>query len=98
VNLARSASEATRTFAHLARVSERFLGFAPRSLGHLPSDPEAIVSIRRQQSVLELAPRAPISLAIDGLAARLVAAPPVEREREGRGSIFSSSVLLEARP
>jgi flagellar biosynthesis protein FlhG len=96
VNLARSASEATRTFAHLARVSERFLGFAPRSLGYLPSDTEAMVAIRRQQSVLELAPRAPVSVAIDGLASRLIAGAPAARAPGG--SIFSSSALLEARP
>lgn len=96
VNLARSSGEAARTFAHLARVTERFLGFAPRSLGHLPSDPEAAASVRRQQAVLELAPRAPVSLALDALASRLLAGAPAARE-SGR-SIFSSSVLLEARP
>lgn len=96
VNLTRSASEATRTFAHLARVTERFLGFAPRSLGSLPSDAEAAASVRRQRSVLELAPRAPVSVALDALAARLVAGTTAARDT-GR-SIFSSAALLEARP
>ena len=96
VNLARSADEAKRTFGHLARVTERFLGFSPRSLGHLPSDPEAAASVRRQQAVLDLAPRAPVSLALDALASRLVAGAPAERDADR--SIFSSSVLLEARP
>lgn len=96
VNLARTADEAARTFAHLARVSERFLGFTPRSLGHLPSDAEAAASVRRQQSVLDLAPRAPVSRALDALAARLIAGVPAERD-SGR-SLFSTSVLLEARP
>lgn len=96
VNLARSAGEAARTFAHLARVTERFLGFAPRSLGHLPSDGEASASIRRQQSVLELAPRAPVSLALDALASRLIAGSPARHE--SARSIVPGASLLEARP
>jgi flagellar biosynthesis protein FlhG len=71
VNMARSRGDAARTFAHLSRVTERFLGLVPRSLGHLPYDPELAESVRRQQAVLELAPRAPVSLALDALAEQL---------------------------
>jgi len=68
VNQARSRDDAARTFAHLSRVTERFLGLVPRHLGYLPHDPELAESVRRQQAVLELAPRAPVSLALEALA------------------------------
>ncbi|MBM4245003.1 MAG: MinD/ParA family protein [Deltaproteobacteria bacterium] len=97
VNLARSAAEGARTFVNLARVTQHFLGFAPRSLGHLPADPEAAASIRRQRAVLEYAPRAPVSLALDALAARLVA-PGTAAAHARAHPLPASSALLEARP
>jgi len=75
VNMARSRGDAARTFAHLSRVTERFLGLTPRSRGFLPYDPEVAEAIRRQRAVLELAPRAPISLALDALAGALATDP-----------------------
>jgi flagellar biosynthesis protein FlhG len=84
VNMARSRGEAARTFSHLSRVSERFLGFAPRDRGALPLDHEVPAAIRRQQAVLELAPRAPISLAFAALAARLDGAPPAVQRPDSK--------------
>ena len=97
VNMARSRGDAARTFAHLARVTERFLGFAPRSLGHLPYDPEIPEAIRRQRAVLELAPRAPVSLALDALAARFDVAAPDPRLAADAG-FFRKPAALETRP
>jgi flagellar biosynthesis protein FlhG len=94
VNQARSAGEAERTFAHLARVTERFLGFTPRALGHLPLDAEAGAAVRRQQSVLELAPGAPVSRALEALAAELCARTP----RHHQSPTPVRPTLLEARP
>jgi flagellar biosynthesis protein FlhG len=75
VNMARSRDDAARTFAHLSRVTERFLGLTPRYRGFLPYDPEVAEAIRRQRAVLELAPRAPMSRALDALAGALVTQP-----------------------
>lgn len=94
VNQARSRAEAARTFAHLARVTERFLGFTPRSLGHLPHDGEVVAAIRRQQPVLDLAPRTPVSLALEALAARLIAPNPAPHGADPD----RTTRLLEARP
>lgn len=76
VNMARSRGDAARTFAHLSRVAERFLGVTPRYCGYLPHDYELPAAIRRQQAVLERAPRAPISLALDALAVQIAATLP----------------------
>ncbi len=72
VNQARSEPEAARSYAQLRAVSERFLALAPRLCGVLPYDPEVREAIRRQQPLFALAPRAPMSLALDALSKALV--------------------------
>lgn len=91
VNQARSAADAARTRAHLSRVTERFLGLVPRFLGHLPYDPELAESVRRQQAVVDFAPRAPVSLALQELAVRLG-----ERLETGTGAQHPGGLLRRA--
>lgn len=79
MNMVRNRADALRAFEHLARVTTRFLGFTPDYRGCLPWDPTVPEAIRRQQPLLSVAPRAPISLAIDDVAARLRAEPSTQR-------------------
>ena len=75
VNMARGEFEARRTFTHLSRVAERFLHVSLRWAGWVPFDAEVPEAVRRQRAVVELAPRAPVSLAFEALAQRLVDEP-----------------------
>jgi flagellar biosynthesis protein FlhG len=75
VNMARGEFEARRTFTHLSRVAERFLHVSLRWVGWVPFDAEVPEAVRRQRAVVELAPRAPVSRAIEALAERVVAGP-----------------------
>ncbi len=75
VNMARGEFEARRTFTHLSRVAERFLHVSLRWAGWVPFDAEVPEAVRRQRAVVELAPRAPVSLAFEALAERLVNEP-----------------------
>jgi flagellar biosynthesis protein FlhG len=71
INMARSRRDARATHDLLSRVCGHFLDLTPRDRGFLPWDPELPEAVRRQRSVLDLAPRAAVSLAIQGLAAEL---------------------------
>jgi flagellar biosynthesis protein FlhG len=83
VNMARDESDARRTFAHLARVAERFLQVRLRYDGFIPFDSEVSEAVRRQQTVLDLAPSAPASRAFDALAQRVMATPGATRPKGG---------------
>jgi flagellar biosynthesis protein FlhG len=95
VNMARSETEALRTFSHLSQVAARFLHVALGYAGWVPHDPEVAEAVRRQQTVLELAPSAPASRAFESLAAHVVNAPA--RRPKGGLQFFFRSLLGEAR-
>jgi flagellar biosynthesis protein FlhG len=88
VNMTRNEAEARRAFQHLSRVAERFLGVALRYEGQVPFDQELPEAVRRQSTVLELAPSAPASRAFDFLAERLVNAPTPLRAKGGLQFFF----------
>lgn len=88
VNMTRSETEGRRAFAQLARVAERFLGVSLRYEGSVPFDGELREAVRRQQAVLELAPRTPASRAFEDLAGRLVARAPSIRPKGGLQFFF----------
>lgn len=97
VNMAQTTEEADRTFAHLSRVASRFLDVSLRYLGHVPYDRELPEAVRRQQAVLELAPRCPASRAFDALADRVLAAPP-EVGAKGGLQFFFRRLIEGGRP
>ncbi len=68
VNMARSEAEARRTFAHLARVAERFLHLALEYRGFVPHDAEVAAAVRRQRAIVEFAPGGPVARAFGALA------------------------------
>jgi flagellar biosynthesis protein FlhG len=83
VNMAKSETEAKRTFAHLARVAERFLHVSLDDHGFVPYDDELPEAVRRQQAVLELAPSSPASRAFEALADRFLRSSAVEKPNGG---------------
>ncbi|MDG2307735.1 MAG: flagellar motor switch protein FliN [Candidatus Binatia bacterium] len=88
VNMARNDSEADRTFAHLSRVAARFLDVSLRYDGFIPYDAELPEAVRRQQAVIELAPRAQVSRAFDYLADRVLSLPTKPRPKGGLQFFF----------
>jgi flagellar biosynthesis protein FlhG len=88
VNMARSEAEARRAFQHLARVADRFLNVNLRYEGQVPWDHELPEAVRRQSTVLDLAPSAPASRAFDFLAERLAKAPTPIRAKGGLQFFF----------
>ncbi len=97
VNMTRSETEGRRAFAQLARVAERFLGVSLRYEGSIPFDGELREAVRRQQAVLELAPRTPASRAFEDLAGRLASRGPRVRAKGGL-QFFFRRLLEEDRP
>jgi flagellar biosynthesis protein FlhG len=83
VNMARSESEAKRTFAHLARVAERFLHVSLAYSGFVPYDDELPQAVRRQRTLIDLAPAAPASRAFNILAERILADPVLDQPSGG---------------
>lgn len=75
VNGVRSAAEAHRTHARLAKLAQRFLSWSPRLVGHLPADPHLADAVARQRAVVEAFPNAPISRALVRLGDALLRAP-----------------------
>ena len=73
VNMARNEWEARKTFTQLTRVTERFLSIGLTYAGFVPHDAEVAEAVRRQQSVLELAPGSPAAGAFMKLAKRVAA-------------------------
>jgi flagellar biosynthesis protein FlhG len=88
VNMARSEFEARKTFTQLTRVAERFLQVNLRWAGYVPYDSEVPEAVRRQQAVIELAPAAPATRALGGLAERLCAAPAPAKAKGGLQFFF----------
>lgn len=76
VNMARNDWEARKTFTQLTRVAERFLQVRLSYAGFVPYDPEVAEAVRRQQSVIELAPGAPAAQAFAALAGAVATRPP----------------------
>jgi flagellar biosynthesis protein FlhG len=75
VNMARGAADATATFGRLARAAERFLHVGLEYQGYVPYDDAVGRAVRAQQPVVLGAPGTPASLAIAGLADRLLRRP-----------------------
>lgn len=73
VNMARNDWEARKTFTQLTRVTERFLNVGLTYAGFVPHDAEVTEAVRRQQSVLDLAPGSAAASAFTTLAARMAA-------------------------
>ncbi len=97
VNMSRNDTEADRTFAHLSRVAARFLDVSLRYDGFIPYDSELPEAVRRQQAVIELAPRAPVSRAFDALADRVLSLPTEPRPKGGL-QFFFRRLLEGAQP
>jgi len=97
VNMARGELEARRTFAHLSRVAERFLHVSLRWIGWVPFDAEVPEAVRRQRAVVELAPRAPVSVAFNALAERIVAGPDALAPKGGLQFFFRRLLAVEER-
>ena len=91
VNMARGEAEARRTFNHLSRVAAHFLHVGLQLTGWVPHDPEVGEAVRRQRTVLELAPSAPASRAFEALAAEVASAP--RRGPKGGLQFFFRSLL-----
>jgi flagellar biosynthesis protein FlhG len=88
VNGVRSEAEAQRTHARLAKLAQRFLGWSPPLLGHLPADRRLVESVARQKAVVEAFPNAPVSRELVRLAEALLRAP--------RDRISESDAVVEA--
>jgi flagellar biosynthesis protein FlhG len=97
VNMARNEAEARRAFQHLSRVAQRFLNVTLRYEGQVPFDQDLREAVRRQSTVLDLAPSSPASRAFDFLAERLVNAPTPLRAKGGL-QFFFRRLLEEDRP
>jgi flagellar biosynthesis protein FlhG len=88
VNMARNEWEARKTFTQLLRVAERFLQVRLRWIGWVPHDPEVAEAVRRQQSVLELAPGAPATHAFHALAERIATSEETPAAKGGLQFFF----------
>jgi flagellar biosynthesis protein FlhG len=67
-NMVDSPAQGRALFDKLARVCDRFLGFTPSYLGHVPHDEYVRQAIRRQTTVVEAFPSAPSARAFQRLA------------------------------
>ena len=97
VNMAKTESEAKRTFVHLARVAERFLHVSLEYHGFVPYDEELPEAVRRQQALLELAPSSPASRAFEALADRMLMGSALEKPKGGL-QFFLRCALAVAEP
>jgi flagellar biosynthesis protein FlhG len=88
VNMARNEAEARRAFQHLSRVASRFLNVNLRYEGMVPFDHELPEAVRRQRTVLDLAPSSPASRAFDFLAEQIATAPTPLRAKGGLQFFF----------
>jgi len=91
VNRASDDAEADEVAGRIERVSERFLGAAPRRLGWLPEDPVVRRCGNRRGPVVRLEPSAPISLALRRAAVSLQN-DLARRETRGMGHRLRESV------
>ncbi len=92
VNLATGDGEARRTYAHIARVTERFLGVGVEYLGYVPSDDTVRRSVREQTPIVDSAPGSPAACALKLLSQRLLARSPEPRPTGGSQFFFRSLV------
>lgn len=74
VNQVESPSEGKQTYARLAAVCKRFLGFSPIFLGEVRNDRGLVDAVRKQKALMEISPRSPAAadcMAIAGSLNRL---------------------------
>lgn len=72
VNRARSREEGRRVFDRLDRAVEKHLGLRLTPLGAVPEDPFMALSLKKQSLLVSCYPSSPASLAVHGLAERLL--------------------------
>jgi flagellar biosynthesis protein FlhG len=82
-NMVDSAAQGRALFDKLARVCDRFLGFTPSYLGHVPHDEYVRQAIRRQTTVVEAFPSSPSARAFQRLAQSVVGWSPAAGARGG---------------
>jgi flagellar biosynthesis protein FlhG len=82
-NMVDSPAQGRALFDKLARVCDRFLGFTPSYLGHVPYDEYVRQSIRRQTTVVEAFPSSPSGRAFQRLAQTILAWSPAAGARGG---------------
>jgi flagellar biosynthesis protein FlhG len=75
VNLVTTAAQARQTHERLARLTERFLGFAPPLAAVIPRDEAVAEAVLRQEPLTVVYPYAPATRAIAALARRLDPSP-----------------------
>jgi flagellar biosynthesis protein FlhG len=91
VNLAPTQAAARQTHERLARLSKRFLGFAPPLLAVIPRDPSVSEAVLRQEPLTAIYPWAPATRAISALARALV------ERTEGRHERASVPLAVQVR-
>jgi flagellar biosynthesis protein FlhG len=67
-NMTESASQGRELYAKLVRVSQRFLGIAPRYLGYVPQDDYLRRAVQKQMAVVQSYPSSPSARAFKKLA------------------------------
>ncbi len=92
VNQAESPAEGKQTYNRLTAVCQRFLGFAPKYLGHIRLDRAMSDAVCRQKPLLQINPQAPAALDCTSIAAALrrlrmdcLAAPEALRKSQSFG-------------
>jgi len=90
VNMVRSRGEGSDTARRLQRVAWQFLGLSVESWGNVPYDRRVTAAVRRRVPFVVRYPRCAASVALEGLADRLFAPPPVGRETPGIWSRVAS--------
>lgn len=93
VNMAASAAEARDVHERIDRVSRRFLGRGVEFAGAIPIDPNLPQAVRRQQPLAIANPQSPAAVAVDAIAARIVA--ELEGERAAPASAPEGAGFLQ---
>ena len=71
VNQVESSNEAKQTYARLAAVCKKFLGFSPVFLGEVRNDRGLIEAVRKQKALMQISPRSPAAIDCMTIAASL---------------------------
>ena len=97
VNRAKDEDEAAEVARRIARVGERFLGFAPKLIGWIPDDPAVCATVNRRGAVVALEPHAEAARAL-----RTIAVSVLEElgrtEAHGLGRTLLREVGYSSRP
>ena len=80
INNSQNQEEAEETIEQLQAATLRFLNRELQVLGILPADPYVLQAVRQQRGVVELFPRAPVSLALRAVARQLQEKIPLQKD------------------